>query len=242
MSEPSRTVLHADAIDWLRDHPLQAGCSVVASMPDVSEWGVTLAAWKPRFKEAARLCLRATPPDGVTVFFQTDARAEGRWVGKGGLVLGVAAELGVPLLWHKIVLQRPPNTSLHARAGYSHLLAFSRAVTIPGSHASPDVLPDRGMIPWSHSMGTRAAVRAMRDIRAFAPATHTIVQPFCGIGTALVIANRFGFHALGIEWNRRRAEQARTLTMDEIRAADGERLERRQRRGPRHKKSEPQTP
>ena len=78
MSEPTRTVIHADAVDWLRDHPSQPGCSVVASMPDVSEWGVTLAGWEPRFVEAARLCLLATPPDGVTVFFQTDARASGR--------------------------------------------------------------------------------------------------------------------------------------------------------------------
>jgi predicted TIM-barrel enzyme len=92
------------------------------------------------------------------------------------------------------------------------------------------------MIPWSHSMGTRPAVRAMRDIRAFSPATHTIVQPFCGIGTALVIANRHGFHTVGVEWNRRRAEQARTLTMDDIRAADAERLAMRERRGPRHKR------
>jgi len=236
-----RTVIYGDALEWLRDHPAQPGCSVVASMPDVSEWGVTLPVWEERFREAARLCLLATPPDGVTVFFQTDARARGRWVSKGGIVLQVAAELGIPVMWHKMVLQRPPNTSLYARAGYSHLLAFSRAVTIPGSHASPDVLPDRGMLPWSHSMGTRAAIRAMRDIRAFAPATHTILQPFCGIGTALVVANDYGFNAVGIEWNRRRVARAKTLTMADIKAADAERLAHRRTRGPRGRRRQDQS-
>lgn len=233
---PQRTVLHADALEWLRAHPARPGCSVVASMPDVTEWGVTLEVWQERFLEAARLCLLATPPDGITVFFQTDARAEGRWVSKGGLVIQAAAALGVPMLWHKMVLQRPPNTSLHARAGYSHLIAFSQQVRIPGTHATPDVLPDRGLVSWSHSMGTRAAVRAMRDIRAFSPATHTVVQPFCGIGTALVVANQHGFHTIGIELNRRRVEQAQELTMDHIRAADAERLARRARRGARGKR------
>ena len=76
----------------------------------------------------------------------------------------------------------------------------------------------------------------MRDIRAFAPASHTILQPFCGIGTALVVANHHGFHAVGLEWNRRRAEQARSLTMDDIRAADRERVARREKRGSRHQK------
>ncbi len=51
-----------------------------------------------------------------------------------------------------------------------------------------------------------------------------------------MIANRHGFHTAGVEWNRRRAEQARTLTMDDIRAADAERLAMRERRGPRHKR------
>lgn len=233
MHDARRTVHHTDALTWLAEHPAHPGCSLIASMPDVTEWGVTLAVWEARFVEAARLCLEATPPDGITVFFQTDARTENGWVSKGGLVLRVAAELGVPVLWHKMVLQRPPNTPLHARAGFSHLLAFSRTVRIPRSHASPDVLPDRGKIPWSHSMGTRAAVRALRDIKAFAPATHTILQPFCGIGTVLALANAHGFDAIGVELNRRRVEQARILTLADIDQADAERLDRRRRRGPR---------
>jgi len=231
MRDVQRTVIHGDALAWLRDHPDQPGCSVLASMPDVSELGTTLAVWQDTFLDAARLCLRAAAPHGLCCFFQTDTRRDGQWISKGGLVLRAAAELGVPMLWHKVVCRVPPNTTSRARAGYSHLMAFSRAARIPTGRASPDVLPDRGDIPWSHSMGTRGAVRVMRDIRAFSPQTHTVIQPFCGIGTALAVANAHGFHAIGIELNRRRAEQARVLTMDALREAAAAHGARKRRRG-----------
>ena len=229
MRDVRRAVVHGDALAWLRAHPSQEGCSVLASMPDVSEVGTDLDGWAALFREATRLCLLAASPAGLSCFFQTDTRHDGRWISKGGMVLQVAAELGVPLLWHKVVCRRPPNTVSRARAGFSHLLAFSREARIPVGRASPDVLPDLGAVPWSHSMGTRAAVRVMRDVRSFSPGTHTILQPFCGIGTALAVANAHGFHAVGIEQNRRRAEQARALTMADVRAADRARLERRRR-------------
>lgn len=222
-----RTVIHGDALEWLAAHPQQQGCSLLASMPDVSELGCPLPVWEEIFRRAVRLCLAATPPGGLCCFFQTDTRHDGGWISKGGIVLSEAAALGVPLLWHKVVLRVPPNTASRSRAGYSHLMAFSAALRIPADRATPDALPDLGAVPWSHSMGTRAAVRVMRDVRSYSPETHTILQPFCGIGTALAVANAHGFHAIGIERNRRRAEQARLLSMDDLRAAAAELRARR---------------
>ena len=217
-----RTVVHGDALEWLAAHPHQEGCSLLASMPDVSELGCSMPLWEAFFRRAVRLCLGAADPGGLCCFFQTDTRHGGGWISKGGIVLSEAAALGVPLLWHKVVLRAPANTVSRSRAGYSHLMAFSSALRIPAGRATPDVLPDLGEVPWSHSMGTRAAVRMMRDVRSYSPATHTILQPFCGIGTALAVANAHGFHAVGIERNRRRAEQARLLSMDDLRAAAAE--------------------
>lgn len=202
-------VVTGDALDWLREHPAQAGCSVVTSLPDVAELGVTVEAWRPWFAEAARLCLLATPDDGLTIFFQTDRRHEGRWISKAGLVLAAAAALDVPLLWHKVVLRQPAGTAILGRPGYSHLLAFSRAAVPPPDLALPDVLPDLGDVPWSHSMGTAAVALALRAIRATSPSTTTILAPFCGEGTALAVAVARGFDAVGVERNRKRAEKAR---------------------------------
>ena len=236
MRDVQREVIHGDALAWLRDHPAQAGCSVLASMPDVRELGVSLPAWEVTFREAARLCLLAAAPDGLCCFFQTDMRHEGRWISKAGMVLEAAAALGIPLLWHKIICRHPPGTVSRERAGFSHLLAFSRAARVPAGKASPDVLPDLGGMPWSHSMGTRAATRVMRDVRDLSPTTTTILQPFCGIGTALAVANAHGFHAIGIEQNSKRARTARTLTMQDVRDAaartEDARLARLARRRP----------
>ncbi len=213
-SPPQREVLHGDALAYLRAHPATPGISVIASMPDVSELGISLEAWRVFFLEAARLCLQATPDDGLCVFFQTDIKVDGRWISKAGLVLRAADELEVPMLWHKVVCRREVGAAVRGRPGFSHLLAFSRAALDDPNLATPDVLPDLGTMPWSHSMGTRAAELAVRTVRSLSPATTRIVVPFCGIGTVLAVANAHGYDALGVEKNRKRAEQARSFVLD----------------------------
>lgn len=210
---PRREVHTGDAIAYLREHPAAPRTSVVVSLPDVSEVGMTLDAWRVFFAEAARLCLAATPPDGVTVFFQTDLKREGRWISKSAMVLAAADALDVPMLWHKVVCRRQVGQAVFGRPGFSHLMAFSREVRDEAVRATPDVLPDLGAMPWSHSMGTRAAELAMRFVQARAPATRTILVPFCGIGTALAVANAHGFDAVGVERHRKRAERARSLVL-----------------------------
>lgn len=211
---PRREVVHADAVAWLAERPGLQDSSIVATMPDVSELGVTLERWREFFLAAARAVLLAAPERGLAVFIQTDNKREGRWVSKAGLVLRVADELGVPLLFHKIVCRRPPGSLLHGRPGYSHILGFSRAARDDADHPTPDVLPDLGVLPWSHSVGTRAAEAAVTAVRRLSPETTQIVVPFCGLGTILAVANAHGFDAVGIERNRKRAEAARSFTLD----------------------------
>jgi hypothetical protein len=208
-----REVVCGDALEWLRLNPARPGCSVLTTMPDVTECGVPYPEWRRFFLDAARLALLATPEDGLTLFFQTDNRLEGRWVSKAAMVLQVIDELEVPLLWHKIVCRKPPGTVLLGRPGYSHILAASRGRVMPAHGGFPDVLPDLGEMPWSHSMGTRAAELCIRAIRVASPSTHTVVVPFCGIGTALAMANDHGLACIGLERNRKRAEKAKTFQL-----------------------------
>lgn len=208
---PLRQVLHQDALPWLAAHPAHPGASLLTSLPDVTEVGLPPAQWPAFFAQAARLCLQAVPDQGVAVFFQTDNRSAGRQVSKAAMVLAAAAALEVPLLWHKIVLRRPPGTKTMGRPGYSHLLAFSRAATLPVEQSSPDVLAELGEVDWSHGMGRAAAVEAMATIRRASPTTTLLLAPFCGLGVALSVANEAGLDGLGIERNRKRAERARGL-------------------------------
>lgn len=211
---PQREVIHGDAIEWLLAHPSLANASVIASLPDVGELGVPLERWREFFLAAARACLLTTADDGLSVFIQTDNKREGRWISKAGLILRVADELDIPLIFHKIVCRRPPGTRIPGRPGYSNILAFSRRAIDDANHPTPDVLPDVGDMPWSHSIGTRAAETAVDAIRRTSPGTNRIVVPCCGIGTILAVANERGFDVVGIERNRKRADAARTFTLD----------------------------
>jgi len=43
-----------------------------------------------------------------------------------------------------------------------------------------------------------------------------VVDPFCGVGTVLAIANAQGLDAIGVELTRRRAAKARKLDLPAI--------------------------
>jgi tRNA G10 N-methylase Trm11 len=42
---------------------------------------------------------------------------------------------------------------------------------------------------------------------------RTVVDPFCGVGTMLAVANAHGLGAVGVELSPKRAERARRLVL-----------------------------
>lgn len=210
---PRREVYCEDALGWLQARGVLSGCSLITSLPDVSELGgKPLGEWKRWFSAAATAVLRACPEDGVAIFFQSDIRKEGVWIDKGYLVARAAEDLGADLLWHRVVCRKPPGTLTHGRATWSHLLCFSRGIRGDPARALPDVLPDGGPRLWTRGMGAGACELSCRFVLESTP-TRTIVDPFCGKGTVLAVANRLGLDAIGVELARKRAQTARTLTL-----------------------------
>ena len=61
-------------------------------------------------------------------------------------------------------------------------------------------------------MGVNACLLACRFIMENTK-TRTVVDPFCGHGTVLSVANQLGLDAIGIELGRKRAERARVLNI-----------------------------
>jgi hypothetical protein len=211
---PRREVHHAEALAWLRAGGRIEGCSVVTSLPDVAEMaGMSLEAWTRWFVDAARVVLDAVPDGGVAIFFQSDVKRAGRWIDKGALVQRAADAAEVPLLFHKIVCRKPAGTVTHGRASYSHLLGFSRGVRPKPERGTADVLPDGGFQPSAKSMGVIACFDACGFV-ARETQTRTIVDPFCGHGTVLAVANALGLDAVGVDVSSRMARRARTLTID----------------------------
>jgi hypothetical protein len=209
-SAPVREVHCADALAWLADRPVLAGCSIVTSLPDVSELPHPLEVWKTWFIDAARLLLERCPDDGLAIFYQTDIKRDGSWVDKGHLVQRAAECARCPLRWHKVVCRVPPGATSFGRPAWAHLLCFSRGVTVEPAQAIPDVITRPGAMMWSRAIPLGACRMAVRQVRSLT-SSHTIVDPFCGVGTVLAVANELGLDAIGVDRSRRRCARARSL-------------------------------
>lgn len=207
--------MQAEALGWLREHPAEAGDAIVTSLPDASELpelGPGLDGWKNWFVDAAALLLSWPAPGSAALFFQSDVRHHGRWIDKSYLVQQAAERVGAPLLFHKIVCRHAPGTLTQGRASYSHLLGFGCGAVLPPKKPSADVLPDAGEMPWSRAMGTLACAAACRFLIDETP-TRRVVDPFCGRGTVLAVANALGLDALGIELSAKRCRAAQKLSV-----------------------------
>jgi hypothetical protein len=186
---------------------------VVTSLPDISGMqGLDLAGWRAWFIEAARLCLLATPDAGVTIFYQTDIKVDGTWMDKSYLCHRAAEEAGSSLLWHKIFARGGIDKPAFGRPGYTHLLCYSRGVRDQIKLSTPDVFSTQGEMTWSRAMGLNACELACRYVQTHTT-TRRILDPFCGHGSVLAVANRRGLDALGVEIGRRRAQRARALKL-----------------------------
>jgi DNA modification methylase len=208
---PARAVIQAEARAWLAANPAEPFDAIVTSLPDVSELpalGPGLEGWRDWFVETAGELLRWTAPGLPVLFFQSDVRYRGKWVDKAYLVQKAAERVGADLVFHKIVCRHPPGTLTLGRASYSHLLAFTRDVEVTPKKPGADVLPDAGEMPWSRAMGTRACEVACRYLIDETSARR-VVDPFCGKGTVLAIANALGLAALGVEISAKRCRAAR---------------------------------
>ena len=125
-----------------------------------------------------------------------------------------AEEENAHVVWHKIVCRRPPGTIAQGRSSYSHMICVSRVPRPTPIRPGPDVLPDAGAMSWPRAMGEAACRVACRFLKE-ETATRLVVDPFCGEGTLLAVANAFGFEALGVELSPRRCRTARELTPQE---------------------------
>ena len=207
----SRVVHRGDGVAFLRE-PLPAGAAIVTSLPDhseVPELGV--AGWQRWFVDTVALACRAVADDGVAMFYQTDVKHAGRWIDKGHLVMCGVDAAASHLLWHKIVCRVPPGTTTFGRPAYAHFLCASRARTLAPGASTPDVLPSLGAMTWSRAMGMAACAAAVEFARSIG--ATAIVDPFCGVGSVLAMANARGLDAIGVELSKRRAAKARALEL-----------------------------
>jgi hypothetical protein len=213
VSGPRREVVCGDGVAVLRRGRLPDDHAVVTSLPDLSELpALGPEGWRAWFVETAALACAAVADEAVAVFYQTDVKRDGRWIDKAHLVLAGAERAGVHLLWHKVVCRAPPGTTTFGRPAYAHLLCLSRGLRLPPGRSTPDVLPRLGEMTWARAMG-REACEAVARFLVADTRCRVVVDPFCGLGTMLAVANAHGLDALGVERSPKRAERARRLVL-----------------------------
>ncbi|HET6339885.1 MAG TPA: DUF309 domain-containing protein [Polyangiales bacterium] len=188
--------------------------SVVTSLPDVSELShLDLDGWRAWFIATVTRLIHWLPPAGVAIFYQSDIRVEGFWIDKGYLVMRGTEAAAARVLWHKIVCRKPAGTIALGRASYSHMIAVTTAARASEAPVrSPDVLPDAGAMPWSRAMGVAACEVACRFLLDHTE-TRTVVDPFCGRGTVLAVANALGLDAIGVDIGAKRVRSARAFVV-----------------------------
>jgi len=197
----------------MREHPSLPGTCAITSLPDVSEVPLSLPEWRAWFIDAARNVIDCVPPESAAIFFQSDIKKQGHWIDKGALVSRAVEEAGAHHLFHKIICRRPAGTLTYGRPAYTHLIAVSKAFVCPEVLPIPDIITDPGSQPWVRAMGIRAAAHAVRFARDHLR-VNTIVDPFCGVGTVLAVANALQMNAIGVDLSRKRCAHARRLQVN----------------------------
>lgn len=225
-----RTLLCADSVAWLKGQPdrFPRHYHVVTSLPDIGEFSPRLSPneYEDWFISYVTALLTKLDPDSVAIFYQTDGRnggVDGGWLDKGFLCNLGARAAGCVLCWHRIVQAGTPCQIRNGRPGFARLLCFSRRHRC--SVSGIDVLPARGYMSYGAAAGEAACSMAVQYVRIVAaeasakasggeqlselqetPRRVLILDPFCGHGTVLALANAWGMDAYGLDLNRARCQ------------------------------------
>ncbi len=212
----NRIVHHMDAIQWLNEQEELKNSSIVTSLPDISEFPkFSIEVWKKWFVDTAGLVLSKCGHEGLVIFYQTDIKKEGVWIDKSFLCQKAAEQMHYNLVAHKIICRAPAGIETKDATGYSHLLCFSKTPKPEITKAFADVMPDAGETTWKRGMGKNVCELACRIVKEHTK-TQTIVDPFCGHGGVLAVANELGLNAIGVDHKLKYAKKAKEQNLKSV--------------------------
>lgn len=216
--KPRRRIICTDALPWLNEN--KGLGAIFTSLPDyeAADYGSWRGShecnpveyYEQWFIDAAHACMQATAPGCPTIFYQTDRKHDRELISKTAL-LSYAAYLYAddrrPLLWHKIIERK--NVDRY-RPGIIHMMAFGDAKKKCGPGVATADIFKRGDAYEKDSFSYQAIRVALNFCSR---KTDTIIDPFCGTGSMLAIANEeYGMNAIGIDIDSDKCVIAQSLT------------------------------
>lgn len=236
ISPINREVICSDAIKWLEDSPDYGLMgSVFTSLPDISELppfhndisnsvGVhkqinEIKSYKKWFRDTVGLILSKLPTGSYAIFLQSDVRVQDKlgnvidWIDKSYLCSCAAETTGCAMLWHKISIINSVDHPSTGRPTYSHLLCYARQTGYKHtSSLTPDVF-HRGDMVWPRAIGLDSCILGLEFLKA--SEVQCVIDPFCGQGTVLAVANAFGMKSIGVDLSAKRCRKARLLQLED---------------------------
>ncbi|KAM9977076.1 hypothetical protein ACTFIR_010929 [Dictyostelium discoideum] len=214
-----RDIYCMDAVQWLKENEISPQSSVITSLPDISEVSsMNLEQYKQWFTDTVSLITSKLDEKNVAIVYQTDIKR--RWkmdrgiieeyVDKGYLAQKGAEISGCKVIWHKIMTAHS-NIS-NNKATFTHMICFSKNPTnIKYQENTPDI-GARGSMVWSKAMGLNACVIAILYCRSIG--STTIIDPFCGKGSVLAVANVYGLNSVGVDLSSGKTKNSFNLQLD----------------------------
>ena len=199
----TREVINGDTNEWIKGQV--EFDAVITSLPDSEETSMNMEQWEFWFSDMVKEIVERTRT--YAIFYQTDRRYNGAIIDKAFLASLGAQRAGARTIFHKIALRRNVGSVDLFRPSYTHLICYSKSQT--AGKASPDVITTGPMI-YNNAMGMNACTFAVQFIKDHSDA-KMIVDPFCGQGSVLAVAESMGFDTIGVEILSEYADLSRQL-------------------------------
>jgi len=202
---PLREVFCMDAIDWLNTNKNNE--CIITSIPSRGEVKIrNVKEYETFFRLAVKKIFEATKDDGYVIFLQTDEKHNGL-IDKCYLIADEAVKAGYNTIWKTIALTRSIGIVNSVRQTYSNLICYSKKNKV-GKKTIPNTIY-AGEIRHPSGFGLDA-VRLCVDYVKSRGITK-IIDPFCGSGSTLLIANEKGLDSVGVDIDADWCEKAKCI-------------------------------
>ena len=149
-----------------------------------------------------------------------------KYIDKSHLLATAAKKANCVLMWKKITLNSVLEKRSYHRPTYSDLICFGKGepeaddskYTAPPKYNAEDFgVPDvitRGEMLWAKGVGIDAAILGINFLK-YIGKSSLIIDPFCGVGTILAVANYYGMDSFGVELSPKRSKQSLLKDVEE---------------------------